>query len=110
MCMKKDFEKFGKLIDAYGTLLTPHSLEIVKSYYDFDLSLAEIAENFGVTRQSAMCTVKQAEARLVEYESKLGLIEKSDKLNAALMRLSAELNENLDKAKATVRQIIDGNN
>ena len=57
-----------------------------------------------------MCTVKQAEARLVEYESKLGLIEKSDKLNAALMRLSAELNENLDKAKATVRQIIDGNN
>lgn len=108
--MKKDFEKFGRLIDTYGALLTPHSLEIVKSYYDFDLSLAEIAENFGITRQSAMCTVKQAEAKLIDYESKLGLAEKTDKLNAALLRLRSELEQNIDAARATVQSIIDETN
>ncbi len=103
--MSKDFE-ISRLCDAYGSLLTEHRREILRDFYDYDLSLAEIAENRGITRQAALYTIRQAENQLKDYESKMGLIEKADRLSEQLDELSRELDDDISKAKTTVERII----
>lgn len=90
--MGKDLN-VSRLCDVYGALLTEHRREIVRDYFDRDLSLAEIAENLGITRQAALCSIKQAEKQLNDYESKLGILAKTDKLESELRSLTAELDE-----------------
>lgn len=103
--MAKDLS-ISRLCDAYGSLLTEHRREILRDFYDYDLSLAEIAENFGITRQAALCSIRQAESQLKDYESKMGLVEKSDKLAAQLTALSQEIDSDIKKAKTTVERIL----
>ncbi len=104
--MAKDLT-VSRLCDAYGALLTEHQLEIVRSYYDDDLSLAEIAENYGITRQAALCSIKRAESLLRDYESKMGLVARSDRLSSDLELLQTQLDGDIEKAKNTVDRILD---
>lgn len=70
------FEKnleIGFLLDFYGDILPERRREIMDLYYNDDLSLAEIAEQLGVTRQAVRETIKKTEADLFFYEDKLGL-------------------------------------
>ena len=46
---------YSVLLDFYGPALTEKQRAILTEYYDEDLSLAEIAENFGITRQGVRC-------------------------------------------------------
>ena len=103
--MSKDLN-ITRLCDAYGALLTEHRLEIIRSYYDYDLSLSEIAENFGITRQAALCSVKQAEKQLLDYEAKLKIVESSDRLQAQIDRILADIDTDVDLAKKELRQIV----
>ena len=50
--MAKDLE-MGYLLDFYGEVLTEKQREMLRQYYNDDLSLSEIGENFGITRQGA---------------------------------------------------------
>ncbi len=75
----KDFRTV-KLKDVYGAMLTDRQRDVVEQYYEFDLSLSEIAENLSVTRQAVHCALKQAEALLENCEEKLGFAEKFDEL------------------------------
>ncbi len=104
--MSKDLE-ISRLCDAYGALLTEHRRDMIRSYYDCDLSLAEIAENKGITRQAALCSIKQAEKQLRGYEDAMRLVEKSDKLRDSLNGLAAELESDIDKARTTVLRLLD---
>ncbi len=88
--MSKDLS-VSRLCDVYGALLTEHRRELIRSYYDYDLSLAEIAENLGITRQAALCGIRQAETRLRAYETKLGVVANADKLSKELTGLLREL-------------------
>lgn len=65
------------LLDYYGSLLTPKQQLCLTLYYNDDLSLSEIAENIGGTRQGALELIKRAENRLMDMERQLGLHEKS---------------------------------
>ncbi|MDE7405478.1 MAG: DNA-binding protein [Clostridiales bacterium] len=103
--MSKDLN-VTRLCDAYGALLTPHRLEIIRNYYDDDLSLAEIAENFGITRQAALCSIKQAEKQLLEYEAKLKIVENSDKLQRQIDSALNVIDTDVDRAKQELRQIV----
>ena len=103
--MSKDLN-VTRLCDAYGALLTPHRLEIIRNYYDDDLSLAEIAENFGITRQAALCSIKQAEKQLLEYEAKLKVVENSDKLQQQIDSALNAIDTDADRAKRELRQIV----
>ncbi len=70
------FEKnlaIGYLLDFYGNLLSERRRDIMDLYYNDDLSLAEIAEEFGITRQAVRDSIKKTEAELFFYEEKLGL-------------------------------------
>lgn len=61
------------LLDFYGDILPERRREVMDLYYNDDLSLAEIAEQLGVTRQAVRETIKKTEADLLFYEEKLGL-------------------------------------
>ena len=55
--MAKDLE-MGYLLDFYGEVLTQKQREMLRQYYNDDLSLSEIGENFGITRQGARDAIK----------------------------------------------------
>ncbi len=61
------------LLAFYGALLTDNQQEILRLYYEEDLTLTEIAEQFGVSRQSVHDTVQRAGQQLSQFEEKLGL-------------------------------------
>lgn len=71
--LKSDKLYISRYNDFYGSLLTEHQSEIIRLYYDCDISLFEIAEQFGVSRQAIRDTIKRAEQLLIGYEEKLGL-------------------------------------
>ena len=62
------------LFDFYGETLTEKQRELFDLYYNEDLSLAEIAEHAGITRQGVRDSIKRAEHALREMEDKLGLV------------------------------------
>ena len=64
------------LLDCYGTLLTERQFRIVDMYRNDDLSLGEIAELTGITRQGVSECIRKAEDALLSYEEKLGVYEK----------------------------------
>lgn len=70
------------LFDYYSDYLGEKQREVFDSYYNEDLSLSEVAENFGITRQGVRDSVKRTEQQICELEEKLHLCEKSEKLKA----------------------------
>ena len=73
--MNKDLT-ISILMDFYGNLLTNKQLDALDMYYNSDLSLSEIAEETGISRQGVRDAIKRGEKQLVEFEEKLGLAEK----------------------------------
>ena len=82
--------------DFYGCLLTKHQCEMIRLYYDCDISLFEIAEQFGVSRQAVRDTIKRAENLLEDYETKLGLSKKFLKMQEVMLQQKQML-QNLKK-------------
>mgnify|MGYP002510111091 CR=1 FL=1 len=76
------FEKnlhIGYLLDFYGDILPERKREIMDLYYNDDLSLSEIAEQMGITRQAVRDAIKKTETELLFYEEKLGLLQRFTK-------------------------------
>ncbi len=79
------FEKnltLGYLLDFYGELLPERKRTVMDMYYNEDLSLAEIAQEIGISRQGARDIIKKAEEELFFYEEKLGLAQKLKDVHA----------------------------
>lgn len=68
--------KFSMLLEIYGNLLTEKQSDTVDLYYNQNLSLSEIADEIGVTRQAVRKSLIEAEKNLQEYENKLGFLER----------------------------------
>ena len=66
----------SRLFDYYGALLSEKQQYAVEMYYNDDLSLSEIAESIGITRQGVRDQLKHAEEFMISCESKLGFAEK----------------------------------
>ncbi len=82
------------LYDFYGNMLTDKQREVFELYYSEDLSLAEIAEHTGITRQGVRDSIKHAEASLLDMEERLGAISRARQLREgldAIRRLAAEV-------------------
>jgi len=73
--MEKTVE-IGLLIEFYKNILTEKQAEAVNLYYNDDLSLAEIADILGITRQGVRDNIKRAENVLYKMEDDLGLVKK----------------------------------
>ena len=70
--MKSQAYRMAMLFDFYGDVLTPRQKEFYDLYYNEDLSLAEIAENNGITRQGVRDAIKRGEGTILELEDKVG--------------------------------------
>lgn len=64
------------LLDFYGDVLSERKRAVLDAYYNDDLSLAEIAQDLGISRQGVRELIKKAETELFFYEEKLGLAKK----------------------------------
>ena len=74
--MKNQTFRMTMLFDFYGEILTERQKEFFDLYYNEDLSLAEIAENYGISRQGVRDVIVRAEAAMQEIEDKTGLIRR----------------------------------
>lgn len=81
--------KFVMLLDCYGDLLTEHQRSVMELYYCEDLSLAEIGEPLGITRQAVRGLIKRTEDILLNYEEKLGFAGRLEKMRDCFGRIYA---------------------
>lgn len=109
------------LLDIYGEMLTQKQRDFLEYYYNDDLSLSEIAENEGITRQGVRDAIKRAEVQLLDMESKLGhcrsfnnikqsvdeIIQLADKINDVNLHsiLSRDINDAVARIK-TLAQLM----
>ena len=68
------------LLDLYGNLLSETQRYYLDSYYNNDLSLSEISDNVGKSRQGICESIKRAELILIDTEEKLGFLKKTESL------------------------------
>ena len=84
--MAKNLE-ISFLLDFYGDMLTQKQREVIEYYYNDDLSLSEIADNEGITRQGVRDSIKRGEAVLLEMEERLGLAKRFRKMQDGIERI-----------------------
>ena len=97
--MKNQAYRMAMLFDFYGDMLTDRQKEFYDLYYNEDLSLAEIAENYGITRQGVRDVIVRAEAILTELEDKTGLIKR-------FHTMQTQLEQVRDDARAAAEQSV----
>ena len=100
------------LYDFFGEMLTEKQREYFDLYHNEDLSLSEIAEKAGISRQGVFDIITRAEKSLVEMEQKTGVVSKWQETHAELehavemarelLRLTSEKEESADLAKQLV--------
>lgn len=83
------------LFDYYGKLLSEKQYKVVDQYCNEDLSLREIAELNGITKQGISDILSRAEKKLRFYEDELKLISKFEKINSSIR----EINLLIEKSK-----------
>ena len=117
--MSKNLE-MSYLLDFYGNVLTEKQRDMMQQYYNMDLSLSEIADNFGITRQGVRDSIKRGESVLVELEDQVGFAEKYHSLMAGIDKIktyaqniafynsaSYTTNDDIQRAATGIMQIID---
>ncbi len=95
--MEKKVE-ISMLIQTYGKLLTEKQYIILNDYFNNDLSLSEIAENEGITRQAVRDKIKKGENKLFEYEEKLQFMRKTLNQETQIVKILSELTKIEDKS------------
>ena len=89
--MKNQAYRMAMLYDFYGDLLTDRQKEFYDLYYNEDLSLAEIAENYGITRQGVRDVIVRAEAVLTELEDKTGIVRRFLRMKDQFARMEEDV-------------------
>ena len=90
------FEKnlaISDLLDTYSAVLSDRHRELLDYYYNQDLSLAEIAELVGISRQGVRDGIKKAEEELFFLEERLHLHQRANSLREAAEHLLADADE-----------------
>ena len=91
--MKNQTYRMTMLFDFYGDILTERQRELFDLYYNEDLSLAEIAENCGISRQGVRDVIVRAEAAMNELEDKTGLLKRFMRMQDSVDAIVAAANE-----------------
>ncbi|MDE6875271.1 MAG: YlxM family DNA-binding protein [Lachnospiraceae bacterium] len=104
--MQEVFE-LSMLYDFYGELLGDHKKQIFEDYILNDLSLAEIADNTGMSRQGVHDAIKRCTKALRGYEEKLHLAKKFEgakQLVGEIQQISGEITQTGDVGR--IREIV----
>ena len=104
-----DMEKIGRqvfLYDFYGELLTEHQKRVYEDVVLNDMSLSEIAEELGISRQGVHDLVKRCDKILAGYEEKLHLVERFWKTKEDVSKIrDLSLHYNKDCIAQTMEEI-----
>mgnify|MGYP003483800017 CR=1 FL=1 len=87
------FEKdmhFSILLDFYGEILTDRQREMLECYYNDDMSLSEISDSVGISRQGVRSAIKKGTDILAEMETKLGLAGRFQQVQGLLTDISRQ--------------------
>ena len=112
------------LLDFYGDVLTERQREVMEQYYNDDLSLAEIADNFGITRQGVRASIKRGEGIILDLEQKVGFAARYRAVQQGVAQLeslarsirfanansyspNAEIERDVDQMLEEIRRITD---
>ena len=85
----KKREYKGMLYDFYGDLLTPHQKKLYEDAFFHDLTLSEIADEQGISRQGVHDLIKRCDKTLADYENKLHLVEKFAKIKRTIQQINS---------------------
>lgn len=77
--------KVAQLYDVYGQLLNEKQRDVIDCYYNEDLSLQEIADNDGKTKQAISDMINRSVDKLFEFENELSLLKSKTELKASLL-------------------------
>jgi len=110
----EEIVELSLLFDFYGEMLGDHKKQIFEDYVLNDLSLAEIADEEGISRQGVHDIVKRCTKQLKEYEAALHLVEKFQNMKRKLTEASELLtievqkdnNENLLKVTSILTEVM----
>lgn len=103
--MEKIVEQ-GILFDFYGELLTEHQRRVYRDVVYNDMSLGEMADELGISRQGVHDLIKRCDKILSGYEEKLHLIEKFMETKKNVSRIKEISNE--DAVKQLAAEILEG--
>lgn len=95
--------RLSRLLDIYGALLTARQRHVLNQYVNEDLSLFEISELHGISRQGVRDAIVKAESRLEEFEQRLCVLDKINSMNIALKNI-ADIADDLPKQKRAAIQ------
>ena len=95
------------LLDFYGELLTEKQRECYDLHYNEDLSLSEIAEQCGISRQGVWDNIRRAEASLQQIEEKTGLIQRFTQNQEALEQMRERLSALYDLSEGEARRLAE---
>lgn len=105
--MAKNLE-FGALIDIYGSLVSEKQFEAMDYYYNQDLSLSEIGELLGISRQAVRNNIKKGEENIKEFEKNLGLYKKLEQINLKIEKTAEKLEKiNADLKNPKISEIVE---
>lgn len=102
--MKQEAFTMSMLLDYYGSLLTQKQKTYFDLYYNQDLSLAEIAEQEGISRQGVHDAITRTETILRDMEAATGCIARENALRSALAKIKAAAEPLITHEDPTVRQ------
>lgn len=94
----KDVVKFNKLFDCYNNILKDDEKEIFILYYEEDLSMQEIADDFNISKSAIGKKIKNIESKLEDLENKLKIVEH----NIILENILEENDINIIKEKISI--------
>ena len=95
--MKNQAYRMAMLFDFFGDMLTERQKEVYDLYYNEDLSLSEISENLGISRQGVRDLIVRSERSLTELEDKTGIIKRFE----AMRQHGEKLEQVADWAEAS---------
>jgi len=109
MELQSEMCEIGMLLDFYGSLLTENTREVMDMHFNRDMSLGEISESLGISRQGAHSFVNRGKELLYEYEEKLGMLAKFRKLKDELENLQSDMDE-LDVSRLSTyeKSVVEG--
>ena len=89
--------KYNELLRIYGSLLSETQREIAASYFDFDLSISEIADEKRISRAAVEDAIKKSITKLDQLEASLHILENNKSIEKIIKDLDDETKEKIEK-------------
>ena len=83
----ENFIEYGQLFEVYGSLLSEDRQKIMTSYFEFNMTLVEIAQERGISRQAVLDAIRKSCSKLQNYENALKIVAKKKALEGKLSEL-----------------------